>query len=75
VSIAINKDVFNTTNWALQDLTDSSVGAWEPSFDTELWKNKKQLHLFVQFANQENSDIKITVITQPQNVNVLECRF
>ena len=75
VSIAINKDIFNKNNWTLQDLTDSSVGAWEPSFDTELWKNKKQLNLFVQFANQENSDTKITAITQPQSVNVLECRF
>ncbi len=75
VSIAINKDIFNKTNWTLQDLTDSSVGAWEPSFDTELWKNKKQLNLFVQFANQENSDTKITAITQPQSINVLECRL
>ncbi len=75
VSIAINKDIFNKTNWTLQDLTDSSVGAWEPSFDTELWKNKKQLNLFVQFANQENSDTKITAITQPQSINVLECKF
>lgn len=34
--------------WELIDLTQTSVGQWEPSYDIELWKRKKKLHLFVQ---------------------------
>ena len=75
VSVAINKDIFNKNNWELHDLSDSSVGSWEPSFDTELWKNKKQLNLFVQFANQENSDTKITQNIEPRSISVLEADF
>jgi len=28
------------------------VGAWEPSFDTELWRRRGELHLFVQDVPQ-----------------------
>ena len=75
VSVAINKDILKKNNWILNDLTNISIGAWEPSFDTELWKNKKQLNLFLEFANQENSDTKINEKIPPQNIEVLEFRF
>lgn len=56
--------------WVYQDLTDFSVGAWEPSHDTELWKVKRQLHLFVQHTEQ--GDGEKTAEIDPQMIHVLE---
>lgn len=69
VSIAICKDI-NANTWIIDDLTDFSVGSWEPSFDTELWRNKKQLHIFVQKADQIDGEGKADI--EPQKVQVLE---
>lgn len=38
--------------WKIMDLTPESVGQWEPSYDIELWKQKRQFHLFVQKVEQ-----------------------
>ncbi|RAV29568.1 BNR repeat-containing protein [Sinomicrobium soli] len=38
--------------WTISDLTPGPVGQWEPLYDGELWKLKKQLHLFVQQVEQ-----------------------
>lgn len=69
VSAAINKDL-SKNNWQVFDLTKTSVGSWEPTYDTELWKDKRQLHLFVQNVTQVDgeglSDMK------PQLGQVLE---
>lgn len=69
VSMAVCQDL-NTNKWAIRDLTDFSVGSWEPSFDTELWINKKQLHIFVQKADQIDGEGKADIA--PQKVQVLE---
>ncbi|QIK53697.1 neuraminidase [Dysgonomonas sp. HDW5B] len=69
VSMAICKDI-NANTWSIDDLTDFSVGSWEPSFDTELWRNKKQLHIFVQKADQVDGEGKADIA--PQKVQVLE---
>jgi hypothetical protein len=42
VSVAINSNI-QFSNWELTNLTNESVGSWEPTYDTELWKKKKQL--------------------------------
>lgn len=65
----------HTTNiahgkWVVKDLTNFSVEAWEPSFDTELWKQQRRLHLFVQHTRQ--GDGEQTVKTAPQMIYVLE---
>ncbi|MGL5273719.1 MAG: hypothetical protein ACRC8J_09620, partial [Phocaeicola sp.] len=52
------------------DLTDFPVHAWEPSLDSELWKKKQQLHIFVQETHQ--GDGERTVNTEPTPVYVLE---
>lgn len=52
VSIYYTKDV-QFGEWRVKDLTDFAVNAWEPSHDTELWKMKKQLHIYVQDTRQE----------------------
>ena len=56
--------------WSVSDLTDFSVDAWEPSFDTELWKREHRLHLFVQQTKQ--GDGERTMEIEPQPVYVLE---
>jgi hypothetical protein len=47
VSVAMNGDL-KTSNWQVSDLTTTPVGEWEPTYDTDLWKDKKILNLFIQ---------------------------
>jgi hypothetical protein len=42
--------------WAVRDLTTSSLGQWEPSFDPVLWQRDRALHLFVQRAEQVDAE-------------------
>lgn len=43
-------------NFEIIDLSSRSVGAWEPTYDTELWRNKKQLALYVQQTGQKDGE-------------------
>jgi len=52
VSMYTTDDISSGAPWKVRDLTNFPVYAWEPSHDTELWKNKGQLHIFVQYADQ-----------------------
>lgn len=56
--------------WQVTDLTDFPVHAWEPNVDTELWKTRHKLHIYVQDTRQ--GDGEQTVETEPQPVYVLE---
>lgn len=69
VSIAKCSDV-NDNKWIIEDLTTFTVGAWEPTYDTELWKDKKQLNIFVQKAVQIDGEGKADVA--PEKVQILE---
>lgn len=69
VSLAHAADL-TKEQWEYLDLTDFSVDAWEPSHDTELWKQRHKLHLFVQQTRQ--GDGERTVEFEPQMVYVLE---
>lgn len=71
VSIAVNKNL-NRQHWKIRDLTHEAVGNWEPAYDTELWKEKGLLHLFVQPAIQVDGEGVGTM--KPQLVQVLEYR-
>ena len=42
--------------WSVSDLTDFSVDAWEPTYDTNLWNNERRLHIFVQTAHQGDGE-------------------
>ncbi|MGS2739839.1 BNR repeat-containing protein [Sinomicrobium sp. M5D2P17] len=55
ISLA-STSVNDGNEWQVYDLTSSSVGQWEPSYDTELWKTGKQLHLFVQEVEQADGE-------------------
>lgn len=69
VSMAITDDLVKS-KWKVKDLTTVPVGSWEPSYDTELWKDKKVLDLFVQKVVQVDGEGKAAV--PPQPVQVLE---
>ena len=69
VSMAYTDDI-REAGWEVADLTDFPVGAWEPGIDSELWKAKKQLHVFVQKTYQ--GDGERTVDAEPTPVYVLE---
>ncbi|MBV6321635.1 BNR repeat-containing protein [Duganella violaceipulchra] len=51
VSVASIADL-RRPRWTVRDLGAAPVGAWEPSFDTELWRRRGELHLFVQDVPQ-----------------------
>ncbi len=55
VSVAITKDI-DQHKWYFKDLTSTSVGLWEPTYDTELWKDKKILNLFVEKVEQGDGE-------------------
>ncbi len=46
-------------------LLQTSTGSWEPTYDTELWKEQKQLHLFVQDVQQGDAEAVLKVELQP----------
>lgn len=72
VSVAVNKDI-SLNNWHIEDLSETTVGSWEPTYDTELWKQKKQLHLFVQFTDQKDAEGKASILPQP--IQVMEIKI
>ncbi len=69
ISAAICKNL-KRNKWRVADLTNFPVGAWEPSYDTEWWKEKGVLHLFVQNVTQIDGEGKAD--GPPQLVRVLE---
>lgn len=68
VSLAITDDIA-AEEWEVKDLTDFSMGAWEPSLDSELLK-RGLVHLFTQTTAQ--GDGEKTVDMKPQPVYVME---
>lgn len=56
--------------WRFSELTGEPLGSWEPTYDTELWKNEGKLHLFVQKAGQ--GDGETLEAMDPQPVRILE---
>jgi len=69
VSVLTCNDI-TQRRWEVKDLTTSSVGLWEPSFDKEMWKKNQVLHLFVERVEQ--GDAETTKAIEPQPVQVLE---
>ncbi len=69
VSVAICKDLSNP-RWQFKDLTEFSVGMWEPSYDTELWNYSKSLHIYVQKVGQ--GDGEKTENLPPSLISILE---
>lgn len=69
VSMFISSDIEKNI-WKTVDLTSYTIGQSEPSFDTESWRSKKLLHLFVQRTGQ--GDAETVEDMSPQMVSILE---
>lgn len=54
--------------WESFDLTRESIGQSEPSFDTELWRRKNLLHLFVQYSGQGDGERTERIAAQPVRI-------
>lgn len=57
-------------NFEIVDLSSGSLGAWEPTYDTELWRSKKSLALYVQQTDQKDGEGLLDV--EPTTVRVIE---
>jgi hypothetical protein len=57
---------------AVSDLTEEPVGMWEPTYDPEVWRRKRELHLFVQRVGQGQGETTEEIPAQP--VSILEWR-
>jgi hypothetical protein len=68
-SAATCKDLA-TNSWTTKNITTTALDNWEPSYDTELWKQSKKLHIFIQKAGQGDGE-KLENLA-PQPVYVLE---
>lgn len=69
VSVAIIPKI-KKMKWTVTDLTTISLGSWEPSYDTELWKKEHCLNLFIQNVVQEDAEGVSNMPAQP--IQVLE---
>ncbi|HEX7014421.1 MAG TPA: BNR repeat-containing protein [Cyclobacteriaceae bacterium] len=69
VSVAMT-DNLRGGRWGHFDITDFSVGAWEPTYDTELWKSQHRLQLFVQRSGQGDGEEMEEL--EAQEVSVVE---
>jgi hypothetical protein len=69
VSLAVNNNLQSNT-WEVRNLNNAAVGSWEPTYDTELWNNKRILNLFVQKTTQVDGEGRANV--EPQPVQVIE---
>ncbi len=69
VSVAHCRDL-RRGRWETKDLTDFPVDAWEPSYDTELWRRDGRLHIYVQHVAQGDGEKTTSLVPQP--VYILE---
>lgn len=57
--------------WETTIISSEGLDRWEPTFDTELWKGKGILNLFIQKVGQGSGDEK-AVEMQPTMISVME---
>ncbi len=62
-------------DWKTNDITNFSVGSWEPSYDTELWKEQKKLHLYVQNMGQGDGETLQKMDPQPVYIWEVTTKF
>ncbi|MGB3105343.1 BNR repeat-containing protein [Sphingobacterium siyangense] len=70
-SVLVLGDLKQEAN-AIFDLSDESVGAWEPTYDSELWQKKRKVALFVQSTVQKDGEGLLEAA--PTLVKVIEWR-
>ncbi|MGD8782517.1 MAG: BNR repeat-containing protein [Ignavibacteria bacterium] len=68
-SVAVCKNLDDGI-WTVADYTQHTLGQWEPTFDTELWRSQNKLHILIQNVGQ--GDAETLQYVPPQIVAVLE---
>lgn len=56
--------IADNMDWKITTLNDNSMSRWEPSYDTELWKNRQLLHVYYQVTEQGNSETTVNILPQ-----------
>ncbi|HEX9153017.1 MAG TPA: BNR repeat-containing protein [Flavobacterium sp.] len=64
------RNLTNSENWKIVDLTNSSVGQWEPNYDVTLWQKENKLHIFLQNVTQIDGEGLAKI--PPTRISVLE---
>lgn len=59
---------FASPRWQVEDLDGAPVGAWEPTYDSELWRRRGVLHLFHQAVRQVDGEGVASVPPSPVRV-------
>lgn len=67
VSVATCTDI-PANRWSVGDITTYSVGEWEPTYDTELWKSRRMLQVYVQRVHQVDGEGISSLPPQPVSV-------
>lgn len=71
--VVISRFDLATQTWSSYDVARHKLGRWEPAFDTELWKVKNKLHLFVQEVGQESGERAVDM--EPTEVSIIEIKL
>ncbi len=75
VSLAYSDNLESKTSWEVIDLSNTSVGQWEPNYDINLWKTEQKLHIFYQDVTQidgegiANTSASAVKILEVKNLN------
>lgn len=73
VSMYYCNDITNP-EWNVKDLTNFSVGAWEPTIDIDRWKRDGVLDIYVQKSYQGDGEVNIDSVGG-ERAYVLEVRW
>ena len=58
----------SSNQWDVRDLTDESVGMWEPSYDRQLWDAEGKLHIYMQQVEQADAEGLTNAAATPVSV-------
>lgn len=60
------------SDWNIREIFDQNLGQWEPAYDRSAWRDRGELHLFIQSVQQVDGEGLGEVTATP--VSILEWR-
>jgi hypothetical protein len=63
--VSVAKIDLASKKWSNIDLTSTTVGDWEPTYDSECWKKEGLLNIFVQRTGQGDGEKQVDLEPQP----------
>jgi len=66
-------DDIDSGSWRTVDFSDEPLGAWEPSIDDDLWRERRHLHLYFQPVRQGDGERSLD--GAPTKAGALEIRW